>query len=200
MSTFSLLEFQAEVLGNTGLARQNRFEVIIIPPPSIALLGRKVSLFTEQTNLPLQTIIAKPFRIHNNPIEQRPLAVEYGGEGINFTFHLDSDMNVKRFFDQWCNLIVGKDDYLVNYSSEYLTDILIRQLNEQDMVTYEIKLIEAYPRNINMLPLDNNAVAQTHRLNVLFAYKKWIPTFDYDLKDVPLLIQQPQVPRIDNRI
>ncbi len=199
MANFNLTQFQAEVLGGTSLARTNRFEVLINPPASLVNHGSLVSLYVEQTNFPMLTVGAKPFRIHNSPVEQRPSAIEHGGEGIMFNVHLDAAMEIKRFFDNWIYLIIKKDNFLVNYANNYMTSILIRQLDEQDNITYEVELIDAFPRNVNLIPLDHNAVNQTHKLNVLIAYRYWRETLSSQPIDVPLPIQHPQVPRTDNR-
>lgn len=200
MANFNLTQFQSQVLGGTSLARTNRFEVLINSPPQLSVYSELVSLYVEQTNFPMLSIASKPFRIHNSPAEQRPTAIEHGGEGIMFTIHLDAQMNIKRYFDEWCALIIDKDNFLVNYASNYMTTVLIRQLDEQDNITYEVELIDAFPRNINLIPLDHNAVNQTHKLNVLLAYRYWKETTSFYAIDTPLPIQYPQVPRTDNRI
>lgn len=173
MSTFNLSNFQGQVLGGRGLARPARFEVGIIPPVQLSDYGGLVSLLCEQSNLPMIMVGVKPFKIHNTPAYNRPVNIEYGGEGIAFTFHLDGDMFVKRFFDDWMHLIVDKDSFQVNYADNYMTSVFVSQLNEMDQVTYEVELMEAFPRNINLVQLDNTAQNQTHRLTVLFQYRKW---------------------------
>ena len=67
-------------------------------------------------------------------------------------------------------------------------------------MTNEIKLIEAFPRNLNLMDLNHSASNQTHRLNVLFAYRYWINTQrPKEIVDVPRPVAQPQVPVVDNR-
>ena len=51
-------------------------------------------------SLPPVNISTKSFKIFG-PTYQRPFGAEYGGEGISFTFHVDRDMKVKTFFDDW---------------------------------------------------------------------------------------------------
>ena len=54
-----------------------------------------------------------------------------------------------------------------------MQSIYIRQLDEADNVTYEIELLDAFPRSMNLLELNNSAQNQTHRLNIIFAYRYW---------------------------
>ena len=171
---FSVDDFKSEVLGK-GLARTNRFEVIIIAPPGFDVTGStasRVSLLCETASFPLLNITTKQHRIYG-PAYQRPVTSEYGGEGIPFTFHVDRNMDIKVFFDNWMQNIVFRDSYNVAYQSSYVTDVEIYQLDEQNNYTYGIKLLEAFPRSLNVMELNHSAQNQTHRLTVLFAYRKW---------------------------
>jgi hypothetical protein len=111
-------------------------------------------------------------------------------------------MQVKKFFDNWTSMVVDPDTGLVGYQEEYATTIRLRQLDEQDNVTYEIELSEAFPRSINLLELNNSAQNQTHRLNVLFAYRYWkdiSQEYQTNPVDIPRQRQFPQVPVADTR-
>lgn len=206
MAHFSLSDFKSDVLSGVGLARTNRFEVYITPPRALAAsyggISNFTSLYAESTSVPLLNIFTKPFKIFG-PTYQRPVTSEYGGEGINFTFHVDRNFNVRKFFEDWMHTIVDPDRFTVGYLEDYGTTITIAQLDEQDDVTYEIELLEAFPRNMNLMDLNNASTNQTHRLNVLFAYRYWrrvgqekttIPT------DIPRVIRNPQVPTPDIRL
>ena len=204
-SHFSLSNFQAQV-GSLTLARTNRFEVIITPPK----LNQKKdvselsSLFCEVSNLPPLNINVKPFKMYG-PNHQRPVGSDYGGDGLSMTFHVDSKMSIKRFFDDWMEGIVTRDTYNINYQSNYVTTILLRQLRpargsdeidggdlntiveedisafnrlstpveDKDEISYELELLEAFPRSMNIVEFNNSAQNQTQRLTVVFAYRYW---------------------------
>ena len=189
---FRLSDFKRQVLGK-GLARTNRFEVIITSPkkitrtPQIAINGAivggersgfsvisssKVSLLCEQASFPLLNINTKPYRIYR-PAYPRPVTSEYGGDGTSMTFHVDREMHVKQFFDGWMQTVVNKDNYHVSFQEDYAVDIEVFQLDEAMNRTYGIILIDAFPRSMNLMELNNATQSQTHRLNVLFAYRKW---------------------------
>lgn len=199
MAHFSLADFKADVLSGVGLARTNRFEVYITPPRALAQYGgisNFTSLYAESTSVPLLNIFTKAFKIFG-PSYQRPVTSEYGGEGINFTFHVDRNFNVRKFFEDWMHAVIHPERFTVGYLSDYGTTITIAQLDEQDNPTYQIELLEAFPRNINLMELNNASTNQTHRLNVLFAYRYWrrvgVET-DTDLQPAPRGIQNPQIP------
>jgi hypothetical protein len=203
-ANFNLTQFIGAIREDS-LARVNRFEVFINAPST--LIGKNiansgaVSLYCEMASLPPVNISTKSFKIFG-PTYQRPFGAEYGGEGISLTFHVDRDMQVKKFFDEWTAKVVDPDTGLVGYQEDYISTIRLRQLDEQDNVTYEIELSEAFPRSINLLELNNSAQNQTHRLNVLFAYRYWKDIdreFQTTPTDIPRQRLFPQVPVTDTR-
>jgi hypothetical protein len=199
-SNWNLSKFRSEVLSGAGLSRTNRFEVVITPPPKLASSFSESylsSLYVEQASLPLLNLTVKPLKIFG-PSYQRPISSEYGGEGISLTFHVDREMKVRKFFENWMHIIVDPDTFTVGYQSDYIADVYIKQLDEQDNVTYEVKLIEAFPRSMNMLELNNGSTNQTHRLNIIFAYRNWINTSrQVQAQPLPRNVVNPQVPVVE---
>ncbi len=94
-------------------------------------------------------------------------------------------MKIKRFFDSWLHSVVDKDSYTVGWLNDYKGTVIIRQLDEEENITYEVELIDAFPRNANLLDLNHNSTNQTHRLNVLFAYRYWRDLSTTRVADVP---------------
>ena len=163
-SNFSLANFKSEVLGK-GLARVNRFEVVM---PRPKLLNQR----TEQRGQ--NGAIVGGERIATSTPYQRPVVSDYGGDGLPMTFHLDRAMSVKRFFEDWGRFIINRDTFNVAFQEQYIVDIEIYQLDEFNNRTYGIKILEAFPRSQNQIELNHGAVGQTHRLIVLFSYRKWM--------------------------
>ena len=196
-SSFNLDKF-VSTIRNQSLARTNRFEVFIIPPRAltewVGTDGSLVSLYCEQASIPSLTVATKSVKIFG-PNYQRPMTSDYGGEGLAFTFHVDRDMYVRKFFEDWMHLIVDPSSFTVGYQQDYVTSIFVRQLDEQDNVTHEIELLEAFPRNMNIMDLNHASANQTHKLNILFAYRYWI---NVDTKTtpeaVPRIVQFPEIP------
>ena len=202
-ANFNLSQFLSQSRRDS-FARVNRFEVFIFSPPALSQNkdAVSVSLYCEMASLPPVNISTKSFKIFG-PTYQRPFGAEYGGEGISLTFHVDRDMQVKKFFDEWTARVVDPDSGLVGYQDDYISTIRLRQLDEQDNVTYEIELSEAFPRSLNLLELNNSAQNQTHRLNVLFAYRYWkdvSPEFQTTPRDIPRQLLNPSIPVTDNRL
>lgn len=193
-ANFNLTRFLATI-GSESFARTNRFEVLIPPPPGLRNFryGELVSLYVEQASIPLLNIATKQFKIFG-PTYQRPVFSEYGGEGISLTFHVDSSMVVRKFFEDWMHVVVDPNTFEVSYQSEYTTKILIRQLDEQDNITHQVELLEAFPRNMNLMELNNASTNQTHRLNILFAYRYWRNPERVNPVAIPRSVVTPEVP------
>jgi len=191
MATFSLANFQAQVKSR-GLARSNRFEVLIKPPRIGGSVNsensRLVSLFAEISNFPPLNLSVRPLKIASGPSEQRPIGSEYGGDGISMTFHVDREMKVKKFFDDWMETIIDRDSFEVRFQEDYRSEITINQLDERDQITYGVDLLEAFPRSMNLMDLNQASQNQTHRLNIIFAYRLWRRTdLSARKKGIPLV-------------
>ena len=204
-ANFSIDDFRSAIFRDS-LARTNRFEVLITTAPKAYKFRENsnwnLSLYCEMASLPPVNISTKSFKIFG-PTYQRPFGAEYGGEGISFTFHVDRDMKVKTFFDDWTSIVVDPVSGTVGWQEDYVVDLYIRQLDEQENVTYEIKLIDAFPRSVNLLELNNSAQNQTHRLNVLFGYRTWESMTQASRRtpmDIPRQRLYPEVPTEDSRL
>jgi len=204
-ANFSIEDFRSAIFTDS-LARTNRFEVLITTAPKAYQFRENsnwnLSLYCEMASLPPVNISTKSFKIFG-PSYQRPFGAEYGGEGISFTFHVDRDMKVKTFFDDWTSIVVDPVSGLVGWQEDYVIDMYIRQLDEQENITYEIKLIDAFPRSVNLLELNNSAQNQTHRLNVLFGYRTWESLSQASRRtptDIPRQRLYPEVPVVDTRL
>lgn len=168
-SHFNLTNFISEIKSR-GLSRPNRFEVSIARQNSDDKL---VSLFCEISNLPGVAINSKGLRIYG-PAYQRPVSIEFGGETINMTFYVDSNFNVKKYFDDWLFHVVNPNSFNVQYENDFVSDIVLKQLNEKNEVMYEVTLKDAFPRSITPMDLNMSSDNQVHKLNVTFSYRKWI--------------------------
>jgi hypothetical protein len=173
MSYFKLANFREEVL-NGGMAKSHRFEVAVYAPPFLGGGIEKLSsLFAEGTQLPQTRLNVSPMRMFGPP-RYLPHYAEYGGDNLSINFYLDRSMEVKRFFDRWIDGVIDRKSNLAYYYSNYISSIEIAQLDEQDKVTYAVKLIDAYPIAVNPVQLDSGNIGVS-RLNVTFTYKKWEP-------------------------
>lgn len=168
----SLDQFIGEVRSK-GLARQNRFTLDITLPSGMSNTYHElqlVHLFCEQAVLPGIALSTQPIRTFG---ENREVVYDRNFENITLTFLVDTNMLVKKLFDDWMNAIIDPVTRLNRYYETYATqmNIIVQNIANNDM--YECVLFEAYPKSIQAITLDNNS-KDVMKLNVTFAYKNHI--------------------------
>jgi hypothetical protein len=109
----------------------------------------------------------------------------------DFTFYVDRDYNIIRFFETWLSYCVGENSlkqqvtrqysYRVNYPNDYKTDNLYITKFERDIGTKEQKsnlryqFLNAYPISINSMPVSYDT-SQLLKCTVSFYYSRYIVT------------------------
>jgi hypothetical protein len=195
---YKLDDILAEV-GSRGMAKANRYEVFITAPQCLynytinetasrqATGGRyrtqnminhdgvakRLSVFCESASLPPTRIITTRQQIFGPP-SFHPIGADYGGDNLSLTFALDKWYTVKEFFDIWVDSIVGRDDGLVAYASEYLSQgMTISQLDEEDRSHYTAVFEDVFPIAVNPIQLDSGMSNTVSKMSVTFCYRRW---------------------------
>lgn len=195
---YKLDDILAEV-GSRGMAKANRYEIFITAPPCLynytinetasrrATGGRyrtqnminhdgvakRLSVFCESASLPPTRIITTRQQIFGPP-SFHPIGADYGGDNLSLTFALDKWYTIKEFFDIWVDSIVGRDDGLVNYASEYLSQgMTISQLDEEDRSHYTAVFDDVFPIAVNPIQLDSGMSNTVSKMTVTFCYRRW---------------------------
>ena len=168
------------------LARPSRFDVLIPMPAVLAAfygdLRETLSLRCESTEMPGRIFNVTERRFGSAPVQKFPYLSTY--TDINMNFILDSDMDLKLFFDQWMELINPSSTYNFRYKNDYVTEIAVNQYDVQNNLTYRAVLIDAFPIAVNQLDLDWSS-DNYHRLSVVFAYTKWeLGTFNENARNL----------------
>lgn len=169
MTAKSLNDFISEVKKD-GLARQNRFSVLITQPKGMLTRGYSlelIQLFCEQAVLPGITYASQPIKTFG---EDREVVYDRNFEDITLTFLVDRNMKVKSFFDDWSNIIINQTTRLMGFYEDYTTTLIIYVQDINDKDVYASMMYEVYPKNISQIQLDNNS-KDVMKLSVTFAYK-----------------------------
>lgn len=167
---FNLDRFRGEVFSR-GLARKNRFEVMLPSIPGWTETAQLVSAFCYNANFAPLSVTSRSMQIQG-PRYVRGTNVNYG-DAANFIFLVDREMEVRRYFETWVNQIVEPATFNVGYFSEYAKDIELFQLDENEDVTYHMVLKDAYPSVVGMMDLNQQSTNEFHTLNVSFVYRYW---------------------------
>lgn len=165
---FSYEEFKGRVRGK-GLSKQNRFYMMVSPPPSIGTTDLStVLLLCQSVSVPGVNISTQPVRTTGETIEA---AYDRTFSAANATFYVDADMKVRYFFDTWINSIQDPTTRIFSYPKEYKSpEIEIGVLRMDSNPSYAITLFDAFPKSIGGLSLsaENNNIMT---LDVTFDYK-----------------------------
>ena len=196
-ATYTIDDMLAEVR-TRGMAKPNRFEVIITPPKCLLnfktddtftnkssqgqyktqnTLGSRVparlSVFCESASLPPTRINVSQQKIFGPPTFH-PQNADYGGDNISLTFMLDKWYTVKEFFDVWVDSIVNRETGTVAYQDDYLCQgMSISQLDEEDRIHYTAMFEDIFPISIAPIQLDSHSSNQVTKMNVTFCYRRW---------------------------
>jgi len=176
-----------------GIAKANRYKVILTPPQQSLFNIDPQAIFTSLIsgeginagsliNNPrdvamLCTAAQIPGReIATNEVtlQKQTVKMPYGfiDPDVELTFMCTNDMYIKKMFDDWSNSVIDTKNYILNYKSDFTSDIIIQQLNMDDKVTYGAKLINAFPVNVGAIDYsyDSEEVAS---FTVSFTYDRY---------------------------
>jgi hypothetical protein len=173
MSTLN--EFIASVKTN-GMMHSNRFRVMFSPPTVLrgenAYTGdlQKVLLHCDSVTLPGMSISTQQARTYG---EFREMPWERTFENVNMTFYVDRSMDSKALFDKWINSIQDPVTRQFNYYKEYITDIEVFVLDQDDKEQYRVKLFECYPKSISSIQMDYSS-KDVMKIQVSMNYRYWI--------------------------
>lgn len=183
-------DFKSKISAHGGLARPNRFGVVITPPTqavlsyssifedvvrgefsfsSIIKNSNDLSFFVESCQFPGKQITSLENALHRNSLKH-PTGYMY--EDITMNFLMPSDYFIKTLFDNWQNMVIDKTRYRAGYRDDYATDILISQLDAKNYPVYTLKFKKAWPVGVNSIDLDNTAENGLARVSVAFTFEE----------------------------
>lgn len=187
-------DLKAIIGKRAGLARQNRFVVVMNSPASSlinkdfqglvgqALSGqiglndfindpRDVALLCQSTQLPGRQFNTLEYS-RNMYANQVKIPYTYTNEDVTFTFLLTNDYYMKKFFEDWMSKVYDFKNHTLQYKPTYVSDLIIQQLDPKNTVVYGVKLRDAYPISVNSVNLDNTQTDAYQTLNVTFTYSE----------------------------
>ena len=195
-----LQRFQAQINQGEGMARPNRFYVIINPPQKLvttpggppsqlskntnndlnsSAMRENMSMMCNKITLPSRDINTSPHKTYG-PKREMPYAYSFNGE-IELTFYGDKFLRQRMFWENWQKTIFDGETHDMRYYDDYVGSIDIFQLGQFDAkadddarVTYAVRLYEVYPQIIS--PIDytygnNNAIVE---VPVTLNFRNWV--------------------------
>jgi hypothetical protein len=185
-----------------GIARANRYNVIITPPKKLPSLGNlglsNMLLFCDQIQIPginISTIQNRTFG------EFREVPYEKLFGDIQLSFYVDNNLTVKGFFDDWVNLIQNPASRTFEYYNNYISTMQIEVEDTQNRIRHRTNVYEAYPKTISAIQLDYSN-KDIMKLQVTMQYKYWTTeTLDvYDEPSSKPIVPTPASPEKNNLV
>jgi len=161
------------LIKNTGLSQVSHFSAVLYPPPMMKRLKldlSKFALLCDTASIPGISFMTNDVAVYG---EARQMPTQRLFSDISLTFYVDLNLVIKKYFDDWTNLIIDPKTRSVNYYREYVShmDIIVHDKNHN--VKYKVTLNECYPKSIRNIGLDYND-HNPMKLSVEFQYKDYV--------------------------
>lgn len=170
----SISAFQEKILSKNRPAKANRFVVEITSIPNWSNGNYDmISLFCESVSLPGRQITTMEYSPFLNDIK---VPTGYTNDDVEMTFLVTEDYSIKKMLDHWLNLVIDPKTYLFNYKEKYVSTITIKCLDEADKTKYTVKLLEAYPYQLNAMAFSMESESTAQKISATFTYKDFTIT------------------------
>jgi hypothetical protein len=193
---FNVGDFKAKISEVGGLAKSNKFAVLITPPAWTSDVNDGLGMsqgtqsnlrfLCDTTNLPgknLNTIDYMPQGF--GAVHKTPIGITQ--DPITLSFLMDSNHNVMKFFQLWMQEIVNtgssfdgilasykdRTDHEISYKSNYVTTVVIKFFSDDGSSVLEYTFKDAYPVQLGSVQLgweQNDTIA---KLPVEFTYSTY---------------------------
>ena len=160
----------------TGIAKSNRYDVVLSVPNSIrskvdSTEPTSINLSAQSANIPGYNVAIQE-AIHQN--STRKVIYDKSEGEFDVTFLCTGDHAEKKFFDKWKKSIF-LSDHTIEYYDNYISDAVVTLLDENDKVVYSVNITECYPATVGAVAVDRTARDAVLTFNVVFNFRKVQP-------------------------
>ena len=139
-------------------------------PMSLINDTRDISLLCESCSLPGRQITTAE---HITRLKAIKKPYGYINDDVSFTFLLTGDYYLKEVMDSWQASIIDTEKGTVNYKDDYVSDVLIQQLDSNNIPNYTCTLKNAFTVSVSAVELSNANENAISRITVGMAYDEW---------------------------
>jgi len=161
--------FLSEFHGENGYALPSRYEVIITSPGEGD--ARKVSMNCESIELPGRAV-TKETNISQYGIQSEQVKGMSFAGAVGMSFYASSDLSERVFFEKWQEEMWDVGRWEVGYYKNYIKEVDIYILDQQDTRRFGIRLFEAYPEAIGPSSLSYGA-GDIIKIPITMNYRYW---------------------------
>ena len=175
MATFQLAELRAAFAKHEGVARGNKFSVLISKPKAVAIIPEDLQLMCETVSLPTRSAATNEQTMYG-PVQSFPYRFTFTEASLNF--YLTEDFEIKKLFDEWQEKIIDPISGDLGYFDDYKCSIKISKYASKHGSTgfspnYAVTLIDAWPSIVGEIAMGHSLGTDILRLPVTFQFRKW---------------------------
>lgn len=161
-----------------GLVFDNKFRLSFAIPHLQSILtlpltlaeNNKVSMLATSVNIPTKSINTISVRTYNKYTDM-PLYYNKS-ETIKVTLLLDNKMLVYNSMLGWLNTVVNYKQNIVNYLTDFATDIVIDILGADGSILQSFKATDAYITSLSEIKMSSNNKSTIATVDCEFTYKE----------------------------
>ena len=192
----SLSDFLAHIKKN-NIVRSNRFRITFaLPAALVALIGgtastvstilgsSSVGAYNVPNSLGVSNVISLTcmstdipgITIHTTESNygSLPRQIVNGRSYDNFStsFILTGAMIEKKLLDGWYNITFNDSNNSINYYDDYVSSLMVEQIDQNDNVIYVFELMEAFPVHVGEIKLDRTTTNQQASIDVNWMFHR----------------------------
>lgn len=153
-----------------GFAKPNRYQVIMPGVQSTELMD----IMCDSVTWPGRQISTN--EVYTD-MKASKRAYAFIPDDVTISFMVSNDWSTWNYLNTWHNSVIGnlegENNFIVNFKNDYQRQIVIRHLDEEDMIRKEIVLKGAFPTTLSSIDLGNQNENTIMRVTATFSYENW---------------------------
>ena len=166
----ALNNWLADVRRGNSYALPSHYDVVIFSRAGGD--ARKVALRCEAIDLPGRALNTATDANMYGVAPEIVDGVTFGGT-ITMTIQASGDLEERVFFEAWQERAWDRGTWNAKYYKDYIEDMEIYILNQQNIRRYGIKLFECYPKEIGPTSLSADSAGDIIKIPITMAYRYW---------------------------
>lgn len=159
--------------------------------------GEFLTVSCSEASLPGSSLATNEINNDYTGVTERHAYRRIYDDRSDFTFYVDGDYKILKFFETWISFIVnenqfsdqakGSYNYRMKFPNDYRVPIHIQKFEKDYSKYVEYTFIDAYPIAINSMPVSYDS-SQPLKCTVSFAYTRYFlgnPVFNTNSEDEP---------------
>jgi hypothetical protein len=158
-----------------GVARPNLFHVDFPKTPNGAINNNDdMTLRVQSVTMPGKNITTTPNDNAYGPSYEMANGISYAEE-IEVTFILDQDHKIREWFNDWQDKIVDPSNYDLSYYDQYIGEMRIYQLDQNEQAASAVQVHEVYPKSVGPIAYSMESGNSFLTVTVNMAFRNWTP-------------------------